>query len=111
MILEPDVNTSFTQLAIINLKKQKKKENVPVTGKHALLFLVVFVPLLYTVYVLFMLFRVYIGLKVSVIKKKKVLLKDILSCLWFIMYKCLFRPCCVCHVYADEMVENVSFCL
>lgn len=31
-------------------------ENVPVTGKHALLFLVVFVPLLYTVYVLFMLF-------------------------------------------------------
>lgn len=34
----------------------KKKVNVPVTGKHALLFLVVFVPLLYTVYVLFMLF-------------------------------------------------------
>lgn len=31
-------------------------ENVPVTGKHALLFLVLFVPLLYTVYVLFMLF-------------------------------------------------------
>lgn len=30
--------------------------NVHVTGKHALLFLVVFVPLLYTVYVLFMLF-------------------------------------------------------
>lgn len=30
--------------------------NVPVTGEHALLFLVVFVPLLYTVYVLFMLF-------------------------------------------------------
>lgn len=27
------------------------------------------------------------------------------------MYKCLFRPCCVCHVYADEMVENVCFCL
>lgn len=99
---------SFTQLAII-IFFFKKKENVPVTGKHALLFLVVFVPLLYTVYVLFMLFWVYIGLKVSVIKK--VLLKDILSCLWFIMYKCLFRPCCVCHVYAEEMVENVSFCL
>lgn len=41
----------------VNLKKKKKKKvNVPVTGKHALLFLVVFVPLLYTVYVLFMLF-------------------------------------------------------
>lgn len=46
-----------------SLKKNKtkkkievKKVNVPVTGKHALLFLVVFVPLLYTVYVLFMLF-------------------------------------------------------
>lgn len=37
-------------------KKEVKKVNVPVTGKHALLFLVVFVPLLYTVYVLFMLF-------------------------------------------------------
>lgn len=32
----------------------KKKVNVPVTGKHALLSLVVFDPLLYTVYVLFM---------------------------------------------------------
>lgn len=44
-------------------KKDLKKVNVPVTGRHALLSLVVFVPLLYTVYVLFMimLFGVYIG--------------------------------------------------
>lgn len=35
-------------------KKKIKKVNVPVTGRHALLSLDVFVPLLYTVYVLFM---------------------------------------------------------
>lgn len=81
-------------------------ENVPVTGKHALLFLVVFVPLLYTVYVLFMLFWVYIGLKFVI---KKMLLKDILSCLWFIIYKCLLRPTWVCHVCADEKKVKASF--
>lgn len=35
-------------------RNEKKKVNVPVTGRHALLSPVVFVPLLYTVYVLFM---------------------------------------------------------
>lgn len=51
-------------------------------------------------------FWVYIGLK-FVIKKK--VLKDILSCLWFIIYKCLLRPNWVCNVCADEKKVKASF--
>lgn len=58
-------------------KKEKKKVNVPVTGRHAVLSLVVFVPILYTVYVLFMtmLLGVYIdgkGLCYKMCYKKKI---------------------------------------
>lgn len=51
----------FVRVQAVNMAKRerkkrklKKKVNVPVTGRHALLSLVVFVSLLYTVYVLFM---------------------------------------------------------
>lgn len=64
-------------------------ENVPVTGKHALLFLVVLF-LFYTQCMYYLcFFWVYIGLKFVI---KKMLLKDILSCSWFIIDKCLLGP-------------------
>lgn len=48
------VRVQAVNMAKKDKKKKKEKVNVSVTGRHALLSLVVFVPLLYTVYVLFM---------------------------------------------------------
>lgn len=52
--------------ALRRKKKEVKKVNVPVTGKHALLFLVVFVPFIHSVCTIYA-FWVYIGWKDSVI--------------------------------------------
>lgn len=73
-----------------------------------LCFFWLFLFLFYTqcMYYLCFFWGVYIGLKFVI---KKMLLKDILSCLWFIIYKCLLRPTWVCHVCADEKKEEHLF--
>lgn len=93
--------------------------NVPVTGRHALLSLDVFVPLLYTVYVLFMimLFGVYIGLKESVIKgvMKGYIILCTIHYLLLIMatfYQATLGLSCLCYeAKKKKKEEEVSLCL